>query len=173
MALNVKSKEGLEKQPTHKVELLAKAEPEVREKLTEGVLEKTKLKVPTEVLASLLLAKRQLSPIAVKFKTLTKAYEEAESVFIAALEETGITRNEKRTLSTKDGLIEVSACKRVSLISDKGAMLLMLEEVKEGLSGELSKVGITDIKKYLTEAEVKEVITEEYTGKRAVKITTL
>ena len=111
----------------------------------------------------------EIEIIASKLKALTNLRSGIVSGLMVTVDAT-TDASEKALLEGERFTLEFGARTKVATVKDKVALYEELEEVKEGLFFELAKVGVTDIRAYLSKLVIDKVLNEERTGSRRVKV---
>ena len=111
----------------------------------------------------------EIEVVTSKLKALTNLRSGIVSELLVAVDAT-TDAGEKALLQGERFALEFGAKTKVATVKDKMALYEELENVKEGLFFDLAKVGVTDIRSYLSKLVIDKVLKEERTGSRRVKV---
>lgn len=110
----------------------------------------------------------QIATIKLQLKRLEAAKVELESQVLATIE--GEKEESELKVNGRDFIATVSAVPFKSELIDKAKALVILERIEPGLAFELCKLGLVDLKKYLTDNQYNLVVSTKRSGKRQIKL---
>lgn len=148
------------------IKLITKAKEQIKKKVVTRVAAKSKQKNPlVDQYANLLEEEKGLK------KSLSELGKEIAGLQTELLSECDLSNPEEpATLLGVGYILQVSEQSLVSTLEGKSQAVDMLSKISEDLPLELARFTLTDLKKYLTEAQYNKVVAIERTGSRKVKV---
>lgn len=125
-----------------------------------------------ELVDAIGLIQEQMKPLQEALAPLTKQYSKLNTDLLEIVDKE-FAAESKTTLVGENYSAEVGAKGNSTIITDMEQAQKTLEQVEEGLFLLLAKVGITELRQYLTPKQLEKITETNRTGKRRVKVTTL
>lgn len=116
--------------------------------------------------------KAKIDPLKAQLDPLVKAYNNAEAALLAIVDEEFDAAVKAEVVGTKYA-VKAGPKAKATVVTDLESAATILEEIEDGLFMLLAKVGITDLRKYMTPDQFEAVTSTDRTGKRKVSVENL